>query len=317
MKNFLQIGLIVSAGVLASVTSTFASPMLRSMVTVNSPIVTVGDMFEGADLLAEQALFRAPQPGTSGNVSIEAIQVAAAKIGLTQFVNPGVLSVKVARSGTLVAQNLIEDLIRDDLSRRGIITVGISAEFTLTGGFPEIYADQQAAPATLLNLQYTQGSGEFSARFAVAGKPAPLETKGRLELYVEMPHLIASLPSGKVITADDVEMRPVQLRFAQASGMPELDQVIGKQLRRPARAGMMVRPSDLMAPQLIARNDAVIVYFRNGPLTLTVKGQALNAAAYGETVSVLNTLSNKVINGFAVEAGAVQMGERPLSNASL
>ncbi len=56
-----------------------AAPVLKAEVSINRPIVTVGDMFDDAGLLAERGLFRAPAPGTTGIVSLEAVRAAAAK----------------------------------------------------------------------------------------------------------------------------------------------------------------------------------------------------------------------------------------------
>ncbi|MHB1110696.1 MAG: flagellar basal body P-ring formation chaperone FlgA, partial [Devosia sp.] len=58
-----------------------AAPVLRADITVISEIVTVGDMFEDAGALAEKALFRAPLPGTTGMVSLDAVRQAAALVG--------------------------------------------------------------------------------------------------------------------------------------------------------------------------------------------------------------------------------------------
>jgi flagella basal body P-ring formation protein FlgA len=317
MKNTFQIFVVATLAAFTIATPAFATPRLRSDVTVTSPIVTVGDMFENADMLAERPLFQSPNPGTSGRVSLAAVTQAAAKIGLDSFENIGVLAVEVRRQGTLIDEQLITDAIVENLERRGVVTQGISTEISFFTALPLRYADQTAEPLELVNLQYGTNDNQFKAFFNVAGATAPLTLSGRLNLFVQMPHLVSSQAAGEVIEASDVEMRDVQLRFAQASGMPELDQVIGKQLIRPARGGMMLRPSDLTEPQLIARNDAVTIFLRKGPLTLTVKGQALNDASYGQTVSVLNSLSNKVINGYAIEAGTVLIGDRPLANPTL
>lgn len=317
MKSIFKVSITTLVSVVMLATQAFAIPVLRGNVNVNTAIVTVGDMFDGADILAERALFQSPNPGTAGSVSIEAVQIAAARVGLTDFSNPGVIAVEVRRHGTLIDNNLITGALRQDLERQGVLTDEITADIYINNKLAKIYADDDTAPLTLLDLRYQSNGGQFTASFSIAGQIRPLDVSGRLELYVDMPHLTGSLGAGALLTPDNLEMRRTQLRFAQASGMPEISQLVGKQLRRPARAGMMLKSSDVEERQIIARNDAVTVYLKKGPLTLTVKGQALNSASYGEKVSVLNALSNKVINGFAVDTGTVQLGDHPLSNASL
>ena len=44
-----------------------AQPSLKGDITVNTAIVTVGDMFDNPGELSETAIFRAPAPGTTGH----------------------------------------------------------------------------------------------------------------------------------------------------------------------------------------------------------------------------------------------------------
>ena len=67
----------------------------------------------------------------------------------------------------------------------------------------------------------------------------------------------------------------------------------------------MLRASDVTEPLVVERNALVTVVLNTGPMTLTVKGQALNAAAAGETVQVLNSVSRKILIGTALPSGAV------------
>ena len=73
-------------------TAAQAAPVLRSEVTVNHPVVTVGDMFDDAGAAAEEALFRAPLPGTSGLVGLadidaDTMPTQIGQLQLARFVN--------------------------------------------------------------------------------------------------------------------------------------------------------------------------------------------------------------------------------------
>ena len=58
-----------------------ANPSLKGDITVNTDIVTVGDMFDNPGALSETAIFRAPAPGTTGIVPIGDVEHAAGLIG--------------------------------------------------------------------------------------------------------------------------------------------------------------------------------------------------------------------------------------------
>jgi flagellar basal body P-ring formation protein FlgA len=297
--------------------SALAAPLLKSEVVVIGAVVTVGDMFDDAGLQAELPLFRAPSPGTSGAVPLAAITAAAARIGIAQFDANGLQSVNVIRSASVVDEAVLTDLIRNDLVSRGTIAANVSARAMFTTPLAAINAAATDAPATLLSLRYLPGNGMFSARFAVSGVAKPLDVSGMLDLSVEAPHLAASLPAGTVISAADIQMRPVTLRDGDTTGFADPAQLIGMQLNRQSREGMLLRASDVAIPTLIARNDLVTIYFRQGPMTLTVKGQAITNAVAGAPVQVLNLMSKRVITAKALAAGAVEVGTDPLTLAGL
>jgi flagellar basal body P-ring formation protein FlgA len=287
-------------------TAAQAAPVLRSEVSVNHAIVTVGDMFDDAGLLAEKALFRAPAPGTTGLVSLESVRAAAATIGLTEFDADGVLRVRVSRAATLVNAAMLTTLISDDLSARGIVRDGIevAARFDQEVAFQ---AEAVDVPVQLVNLRYMPENGAFVLRALIAGTDAPVDLSGSIELLVEVPHLVATRAAGTILVPEDIEMRPVPLRNAESSGAATLDQLVGKQLTRQSRGGLMLKPTDVTEPQVVERNALVTVIFRQGPMTLTVRGKALNNAAAGDSVQVLNPTSRKILHGVALQNGAVEL----------
>lgn len=316
MNRLLVSGLALAAA-LSLAPAAVAAPALRAAVTVQAAVVTVGDMFDDAGLLAETGLFRAPAPGTTGNVPLTDIRAAAARVGLTDFDTEGLASVQVARSGVAVDGAMLSGLIADDLKDRGILTDGATAETRFSQPLPALTAAATPNPVKLLTLRYMPGSDSFTARFSVAGIDQPLDVAGRIDLMIEVPHLAASLAAGTVLSAADIELRKVPLKFAESSGSIDMGQLVGKALQHPSRAGMMLKASDVAEPELISRNDPVTVYFRQGAMTLTVKGKALNDAALGQPVSVLNALSKKVITGVATAGGSVEVKSATLSVAGL
>lgn len=317
MTSRLLTQIVIAGFGLLAASPAFAAPMLRTDVVVASAIVTVGDLFADAGIHAEQALFRAPAPGTAGMVSVPDIRVAAAKIGLAEFDDLGLSEVRVGRAAAIIDETALTTLISRDLAARGILSHGVEAETAFAEPLVPINAEFSDEPVRLDALRYLPGNGAFTARFTIAGRAAPLDVTGYIELTVEAPHLVAGLPSGHILRESDIEMRRVPLKFAEANGYAPIDSLVGKALQRQSRAGAMIRPSDIADPQVISRNDQVTVFFRNGPLTLTVKGQALTAAAKGQSVQVINLSSKRILTGVAVANGAVEISATSLAIAGL
>jgi flagellar basal body P-ring formation protein FlgA len=295
----------------------FATPVLRADIAVTGAVVTVGDMFDDAGLLAERPLFRAPLPGTAGNVDVSSIRAATARVGLADFETLGLLSVRVARDATPVTEETLADLIVADLASRGILGEGMSADTLFSNPIGIINAAIEGEPAHLDNLRYLPGNGTFSARFSVAGMTTPIDVTGTIELSIEAPHLAAALPAGTVLRPDHIVMRPLPLRQADAQRLPSLDQLVGMALNRQTREGMLLRTTDVSVPQTVAKNDLVTIYYRQGPMTLTVKGQAVTGAAEGAPLQVLNMVSRRVISATAIAPGAVEVSAAPLALAGL
>jgi flagella basal body P-ring formation protein FlgA len=302
---------------LALTTSAIAAPALRSEVTVRSEIVTVGDMFDNAGILAEEGLVRAPAPGTTGTVTIDAVREAASLVGLTEFEAEGIERVRVARPAAVVDTEFLTHLITVDLSQRGILAPDMIADTKFDRPDLVINAEAVVDPARLINLRYMPQSGEFTARFLIAGQDEPVDVTGTIDLLVEAPHLIDTLPAGTVLTQSDIEMRLVPLTTAETSGSARLQDLIGKALARQSRAGMMLKVNDVRAPELVSLNDIVTVFLKSGAMTLTVKGQALSAAAEGDTIPVLNLTTKKVLYGRATAAGTIEITTQPLTVAGL
>ena len=319
MKNLIKITFTTLAALAGATSATGAlgAPVLRDTISVVAPIVTVGDMFEDAGLMAEEALFRAPAPGTVGQVSIQSIRVATAKIGFEDFENPGFFNVRVARKGINVDLSTFEALIKEDLAAKGILRGEMSVTAFLNRELPIMFAQDSPTPVTLQNLRYIPANNRFSARFTLAGQPDPVDISGRLDFSVLAPHLVRAMPAGAVLKASDIEMRDVPLQFASTAGVPMLDQLIGRQLQRNQLGGAPLRLNDVSETILIARNEIVTIFLKSGPMTLTVKGQALEDASLGQSISILNLMSNKVVRGTATSEGTVQITATPTSVASL
>lgn len=297
--------------------SAMAAPMLKGDVTVTAAIVTAGDLFEGAGLAAEHGLFLAPRPGTTGNVDLAAIRAAAARIGIESFETGGLDRIRVSRAATIVDQHLLTGLITANLQQRGILSDGMSANTVFSTAFSAINAEAVDQPASVTSLRYLPGTGAFTARFAIAGLDQPLDLSGSIELMIEAPHLVSSLPAGTVLDASNIVMRSVPLRYVENTGIPRLQDIVGQALTRQSREGMMLKPADVTAPLTVAKNDSVTIYFRRGPMTLTVKGQAVTGATLGAPLQVLNLMSRRVISATAIAAGAVEVSAEPLALARL
>jgi flagella basal body P-ring formation protein FlgA len=119
---------------------------------------------------------------------------------------------------------------------------------------------------------------------------------------------------GEVVRASDIEERRLRAERVRPGMAQRAEDVIGRQLRRPIGTDMPFVTVDLVAPVVIAKNQAVLMLLEAPGIALTAQGRALDAAAIGEVVQVMNLASRQVVEAEAIGPGRVRVrpGAAPL-----
>jgi flagella basal body P-ring formation protein FlgA len=282
-----------------------AAPSLRSDITVTGDVVTIGDMFDNAGELADAAIFRAPAPGTTGVVPLAVVTNAAQLAGLNDFDAAGLTSVRVVRASTTIDATALDALITAKLTQQGALTPGVTADVQFDQPDVTFAAAAVANPATLSVLRYSQGAPAFAARFVIAGIDEPIDLTGTITLMTAVPRLLNNLTAGTILDPSDFDSITVPLSMAQGGGFADLDQLVGKQLLRQSHSGVVLKPEDVGEPTVVLRSAMVTALLKVGPMTLTVKVQAMANASAGQPVEVMNTLTKKILHGTAQSDGTV------------
>jgi flagella basal body P-ring formation protein FlgA len=72
--------------------------------------------------------------------------------------------------------------------------------------------------------------------------------------------------------------------------------------------GRPIRPADLRLPAVIERNSIVTIRYVHGGLTVITEGRAMDRAAVGETLRVLNLSSRNTVTVTALAPGLASVG---------
>jgi flagella basal body P-ring formation protein FlgA len=73
-------------------------------------------------------------------------------------------------------------------------------------------------------------------------------------------------------------------------------------------AGRPIRPGDLRPPAVIERNSIVTIRYDHGGLVVVTDGRAMDRAATGEPLRVLNLSSRNTVTAIAAAPGLVTVG---------
>jgi len=114
---------------------------------------------------------------------------------------------------------------------------------------------------------------------AAAGQPVP----AAVPVYV----LVRDVAAGQPLSREDFRTSD-DPRVGAYRGALQPSEAEGQEAARRLVAGVVVRRTDLRAPQQVKRGDAVTVLFVSGALQIASQGRALTGGGTGETVRVVS-----------------------------
>ena len=84
--------------------------------------------------------------------------------------------------------------------------------------------------------------------------------------------------------------------------------IVGRETRVALYAGRPIMPGDVGPPALVERNAVVRLVYDQGGLAIVTEGRALDRAAAGDAVRVMNLASRATVTGFVRSDGSVVVG---------
>ena len=115
-----------------------------------------------------------------------------------------------------------------------------------------------------------------------------------------------SLNAGDIVRAEDLTWSREAVAGSETPRDP--DAVIGMAARRPLREGDPVSLRDVAAPMVVRKDDIVSVTFSQAGLSLTLQARAMTDAAAGQSLTVMNPASKKIIQAVAAGPGLAVVG---------
>jgi len=288
-------------------------PFLKSETTVQSETVRLGDLLENAGAAAAVPVFHAPELGTSGTIQTFRIIEAARQNGIASFETRGLTEVAIFRNARTVTLAELERAVAEAARRHLGLTRAedILIRFDRDVRSLQIEPDARGA-ARITQFAYDSYTHRFEGFVEVPGSLAlrkqPLRLSGTAIETAEVVVLARNVARGEMLRDTDILVDRLPRGEIAADALARPGLVVGQAARRALRAGMSLRPADLMKPDLVARNDSVTIVFEVPGIVLTARGKALTAGAEGDTVDVLNPHSKRVLQGTVRGPGTVVVG---------
>ncbi|HWK94307.1 MAG TPA: flagellar basal body P-ring formation chaperone FlgA [Pseudolabrys sp.] len=286
-----------------------ARPVLKAHVTVNSGIVRIGDLIDNAGVVADVAIFRAPDLGTTGTVPVAAVIEAVRPHALVGFDTGGATEIAVTRASREIAISEIERSLAEAVSVR--FHAGPARDITVS--FDRDPQSIQVDPAAqgsvgIARLSYDARTSRFDATLEIptgTTQRGLLRLAGRAYATVETVTVTRSIDRGVVLKASDLTIERRPRAQVDRDTVVGIEHAVGLAVRNVVRPGQALRAADLTRPELVQRGQMVTLVFEAPGLTLTLRGKATESGAEGDTVSVLNEQSKRTIQGVVVGPGHV------------
>lgn len=311
IRSLILATLLVFATLNAAAPQTAAkAPVLRAAISVSGELVRIGDFVENAADAAQIAVFRAPDLGTSGTVPTEQILEALRAHNVFGVETRDIREVTVSRLARMLTQKDIETAIGHAIENRNGLGIAANLTMNFDRDIRLIYLDpsSRGEPVAIAS-RYEPRNSRFDVTFEIANDqavPTRLRFTGTAVETVEAAVVTRNVERGDILKASDIsiERRPK----AEAGGDPaQRARAVGMQTRRAIRMGQILRMTDLAKADLVQRDQNVSLIYETPGIYLTMRGKAIDAGTEGDTVSVMNLQSKRVVQGIVSGPGQVTM----------
>jgi flagella basal body P-ring formation protein FlgA len=111
---------------------------------------------------------------------------------------------------------------------------------------------------------------------------------------------------GETISDSDLTYATVDGAGLMGGAPTKIDEVVGLQTRRVLAAGQPFRGDDLRRPIVITKGQTVTMEFDAPGVELTAMGRAMSEGGVGDTVTIQNPASYRMISGIVTAPGTVR-----------
>jgi flagella basal body P-ring formation protein FlgA len=283
-------------------------PTLRAEVTVPGDIVHLSDLIDGLPAGVDAAVFRAPDLGTTGTVQAARILEAAVANGVETIATEGLTEVAVTRASRPIDLDAMQSAVSLAIEQQNALGDDGALDFTFDATVRPFHVEPAAmAPLQVSRIAWNPVNGRFDAMLTIPGATAtaPVRVTGTAVESVPVFVFSRNLSRGDVVRQADIVIERKPRSQAQREAIDDAAAAIGQAVRRPVRAGQTVLQADLVKPDIVLRNDTVTLVYESPNMILTVRATAIESGAEGDTVSVLNPQSKRVVQALVTGPGRV------------
>ncbi len=280
---------------------------LRTNVMVDDDVVRLGDLFMESLSVGDTPIAQAPAPGQTISFDARFLTQLARAYHLDWRPASKFEKVLVGRMSQRVPANSVIGALTDAIHER----TGNDArmELVIDGGDVEFVLPMDvSASVGVRNLQYDPTSQRFAAQLIVPADGPTAQARqvsGSIFETIDIPVFSHPMNAGTTVQNEDLQWISVRTDRLIGNVITDARQLVGMTTKRPLRTGQMLRGSDLVMTPTVRKNTLVTLSLQSGPMMLTVTGKALEDAAIGQPIRVINVNSKKDLTGIVRDASTI------------
>jgi flagella basal body P-ring formation protein FlgA len=296
----------VFAACLAGSAFAQTTPVLRATVLVASDVVQIGDLVDNVPpAKARIAIFRAPNLGETGAVPVARVMEALRPHDVVGVAAGRLSEVSVTRASRAVSGDEIRSRVAAILAERLRVADPANIAVNFDQPLTVVHLDPaQSGPLAATRLSYDSHGGRFDLTLRTAGS-ATLRLTGHASEAYDAVVATRPLARGDILRDGDVVLEKRAKSELQGEVVRDLAAAIGQAVQQPLRPGQPLRATDLSKPQLVKRNEPVLLLYEVPGIVLTARGRAEDSGALGDVVNITNIQSKRVVQGVVTAPGQV------------
>ncbi|MGH8549234.1 MAG: flagellar basal body P-ring formation chaperone FlgA [Methylococcales bacterium] len=138
-------------------------------------------------------------------------------------------------------------------------------------------------------------------------KPWMIYTRARIKAFGPVVVTRRPLRNGTLISAEDIDLKELELTRIHQPLFDEPGHVLGKELRFSVSAGSILTANQLLTPKAVKKGEQVIILAIKNGMQIRVKGAALSDGITGQKIAVKNLSSNRIVEGTVRSPGIVEV----------
>lgn len=164
-----------------------------------------------------------------------------------------------------------------------------------------------------MSLNYNRRTARFDVTFDLPASAAvrwqSMHYTGTAVETVDAVTVDHPIEHGEVLKASDLTM--IKRPKGEGPVITDLHAATGLAARHQLHAGQPLHDADLMKPAIVQRNDNVTIIYEAPGLSLTLRGQAQDSGALGDTINVQNVQSKRIVQGVVTGPGRITVAAAP------